>query len=96
MTCPRCDGWRVIRTPGLAPGVSHLKPCPACLPGRAADRLAALDFAPGDSPSVDQVFGSFPESGFAWPEPGEECLDVLATTQLYWPLETPTAVRRSE
>jgi hypothetical protein len=51
----------------------------------AADRLAALDFTPGDSPSVEEI-GAV---GFRWPEPGQSCLCEDATAQLYWPKTGP-------
>lgn len=48
--------------------------------------LAALDFEPGDSPSVNEAF---PGGGYRYPDPGDYCLDVLVTAQLYWPLTAP-------
>lgn len=44
-------------------------------------RLAQLDYDATDTPSVDAI-GAV---GFRWPEPGQFCLDLLTTLQLYWP-----------
>ncbi|MDQ1584544.1 MAG: hypothetical protein QOF36_2598 [Microbacteriaceae bacterium] len=88
--CPFCNGWQAVRRRRPDSGVLGLAPCPRCtsrLPrGFAATGLAAMDFDSTDSPSVDQAF---PDGNYRWPDPGEVCLDVLATVQLYWPRTGP-------
>lgn len=50
----------------------------------AGERWAAMDFDATDGLSVDEL-----GIDYGWPEPGDCCLDVLATAQLYWPRLNP-------
>lgn len=50
----------------------------------AAARWAAMDFDDTDGLSVDEM-----GIDYGWPEPGDACLDVLVTAQLYWPATGP-------
>lgn len=54
------------------------------LPRTAGERWAALDFTGSDTLSPLEA-----GIDMAWPEPGEACMDVLATAQLYWPALGP-------
>jgi hypothetical protein len=47
-----------------------------------------MDFDETDGLSVAEM-----GIDYGWPEPGDACLDILATAQLYWPSIVPVVVR---